>query len=72
MTDEVRAPDDRLELRHHLVHQIADAERRHVQRHPAGLDAGDVEDVVDEREQVPRVRVDPRQALALRVGHLAR
>ena len=52
----------------HLVDQLGDAERRHVQRHPARLDAGDVEDVVDERQQVPRVRVDARQALALRIA----
>ena len=55
----------------HFVEQLAEAERRRVERHPPGLDAGDVEDVVDQGEQVAGVGVDARQALALRVGDLA-
>ena len=47
--------------------QLGNAERRELQRHPARLDAGDVEDLVDDRQQVPAVRVDAAElALALR------
>jgi hypothetical protein len=64
---QVRPLDDRLELRHHLGTSSL-RPNSSAQRHPPRLDARDVEDVVDERQQVARVRVDPRQALALRVG----
>src|SRR5207247_1975558 len=40
-------------------------------RHLAGLDAGNVEDVVDEREQVLGRRIDPAEALPLGRRHLA-
>ena len=36
----------------------ADLERRELQRHPPRFDAGDVEDLVDDRQQVAAVRLD--------------
>ena len=39
-----------------------------LQRHPPGLDAGDVEDLVDDRQQVAAVRVDARRAAACAGG----
>ena len=36
-------------------------ERRQLQRHPARFDAGDVENLVDDRQQVAAVRLDASQ-----------
>ena len=46
-------------------------ERRALELHPAGLDLRQVEDVVDQREQVPAGRVDVLQVVVLLVVEVA-
>ena len=60
------AGDHRLDLGHHLVDQLGQADALDLHRHLARLDAGDVQEVVDDGEQVAGVGVDPRQLVLLR------
>ena len=51
--------DQRLDDRLDVPDELADLERLQEQVHPAGLDLGEVQDVVDQPEQVLAGRVDP-------------
>ena len=64
--------DERLQLRDHLVHELRQGEAAQVQRHLARLDAGDVEDVVDDGQQVVRVAVHALEVAPLVRRELAR
>ena len=48
---------------------VGQGDRLERQRQPPGLDGGDVQDLVDEAEQVPRPREDVAQVVALLVVH---
>ena len=65
------APHDRLELRDHLADHLAHVDRAEPDRHAAGLDARDVEALVDDRQQVLAVGVDAREVLVLRLRERA-
>ena len=56
---ELRAHGNRLELGFDLADELRHVEPRKLQRHPARLDAGDVENLVDDRQQMPAVRLHP-------------
>ncbi len=61
-----RVPGDhRLDLGHHLVDQLGEEDALDLDGHLAGLDAGDVQQVVDHRQQVAGVGVDARQLVRL-------
>ena len=69
---QTRFRDDGLELGRHFAHQLRKIERHHLYGHAPCFDPRDVEDLVDQREQVSRVRVDARQIPPLRRVELAR
>ena len=53
--------DQRLHDRLDILDQLPDLERLNEEVHPAGLDLGEVEDVVDQTQQVLAGSIDPLQ-----------
>ena len=53
------------------LYQIRQIERHDLDRHPAGLDPRDIEDLVNERQQMARVRIDAGKVPPLRRAQLA-
>jgi len=61
---ELRPQNDRLQLGADFANQFGDPEGGDLQRHAPGLDPGDVENLVDDREEVTAVRFDAAQMAA--------
>jgi hypothetical protein len=64
---QLRARNHRIELGHHFRDQLVQVELADLHRHLSRLDPGDVEDLVDDRQQVAAIRVDAGE-LALDVA----
>jgi hypothetical protein len=62
-------PRSRADLGDHLLHQVDHRHVGAVQRHHAGVDAGEVEEVTDERAQPLRLPEGGPDRLGVRVGH---